>query len=312
MSDSSWSVAELPNLQGKVIVVTGANSGIGLAAARALALAGGEVVFACRNLTSAAEAVESVRREKPNAQVSAQSLNLASLASVQDFAQQFAAKYSQLDILINNAGVMALPFGKTADGFEMQVGTNHFGHFALTGRLLPQLQKSPSARVVTVSSRTHEMGSIDFDNLQSEKGYQKWAAYSRSKLMNLLFAYELDRRLRTHRVNIQSIACHPGYAATNLQTAGPRQKGSTFFVGVWTQLNNMFAQTSENGALPTLFAAASPSAEGGDYIGPGGPFELWGAPKKVRSTARSRDANLAAQLWEVSESLTGVTYRFTN
>lgn len=308
MPRPTWTTADIPRQDGKIIIVTGANSGIGLEAARALAAAGAHVVLACRKRSAASEAIEQIRAEHPTASLEFGELDLASLASVRAFAASFAGAHPRLDALINNAGVMALPYHKTADGFESQLGTNHLGHFALTGLLLELSLRSVPARVVTVSSAAHELGKVDFDDLHRERGYEKWAAYGQSKLCNLLFAYELDRRLRARGADVRSVACHPGYTSTNLQLGAPRMKGSAFDEGMWRSFNRWLAQPAAMGALPTLFAAVSSEAEGGDYIGPGGFLALRGHPVKVKSNARSRDEAVARRLWEVSEELTGVRY----
>jgi hypothetical protein len=203
---------------------------------------------------------------------------------------------------------MALPYRKTADGFEMQFGTNHLGHFALTGLLLDRLLATPGARVVTVSSGAHRMGNIRFDDLQWERGYGKWRAYGQSKLANLLFTYELQRRLDAQSAPLIAVACHPGYAATNLQFAGPRMEGASFMESLSALSNDYFAQNAAMGALPTLYAATAADVRGGDYIGPDGFAELWGHPRKVQSNRRAHDRDLARRLWEISESLTGVRY----
>jgi NAD(P)-dependent dehydrogenase (short-subunit alcohol dehydrogenase family) len=237
-------------------------------------------------------------------------LDLASQASVRAFADAFATKHDRLDLLINNAGLMAIPRLETADGFEMQLGTNHLGHFALTGLLLPLILKTPQARIVTVSSSMHQMGQINFDDLQSRQSYKKWGAYSQSKLANLLFAYELQRKLAAAASNAISVAAHPGYAATNLQGVGPQMDGSRIQGAAMSFLNRVVAQSAEMGSLPTVYAAASPDVRGGDYIGPGGLMEARGWPKKVQSNGRSHDKADATRLWAISEELTGVTYVF--
>jgi hypothetical protein len=216
--------------------------------------------------------------------------------------------YPSLHVLCNNAGVMAIPHRKTADGFEMQLGTNHLGHFALTGLLLDRLLATPGARVVSVSSNAHKFGAMRWDDLQWERRYRKWFAYSQSKLANLLFAFELQRRLAAQGAGLISVGCHPGYAATNLQAAGPRMQGSSLGEGIMELANRLFAQSAAMGALPTLYAATAPDVKGGDYIGPDGLGEQWGYPKKVPSNARSRDADAQRRLWEISEQLTGVRY----
>jgi NAD(P)-dependent dehydrogenase (short-subunit alcohol dehydrogenase family) len=297
----------IPRQEGKTIVVTGANSGIGFEAARMLAGAGAHVVLACRNETAAAAAADQIRARHAGASVEHAALDLASLASVRAFAARFLEAHPRLDVLVNNAGVMALPRCTTADGFEMQIGTNHLGHFALTGLLIDRICASTPARVVTVSSGMHHLGWIRFDDLQGEKRYRRWLAYGQSKLANLLFAYELDRRLAAKGRQVRSLACHPGYAATNLQGGAARMAGSSLGQRVWRWLNRAFAQSAEMGALPTVFAAAAEEARGRDYVGPRF-LELYGYPSRGRSNARSRDEGTARRLWEVSEELTGVRF----
>ena len=305
---NGWTAAQMPRLDGKVVVVTGANSGLGCAAARGFARAGAHVVLACRSERNAGEAIAAIRAEDARASLSFLPLDLASLASVRAFAAAFRAAHDRLDVLVNNAGVMALPYRKTADGFEMQFGTNHLGHFALTGLLLDRLARAAPSRVVTVSSLVHHLGWIRFDDLQWERGYQKWLAYGQSKLASLLFSYELERRLEARGLPVSSVACHPGFSATNLQLAGARMTRSPLAEALWSRWNGLAAQPAEMGALPTLYAATAPYVRGGDFIGPDGLFEWRGHPKKVSSNARSRDPELARRLWEVSERLTGVRY----
>jgi NAD(P)-dependent dehydrogenase (short-subunit alcohol dehydrogenase family) len=211
---------------------------------------------------------------------------------------------------VNNAGVMALPYRTTADGFEMQLGTNHLGHFALTGLLLERLLGTPGSRVVSVSSTAHKVGRMRWDDLPWERGYSKWRAYGQSKLANLLFTYELQRRLEEARAQTLAVACHPGFAATNLQTAGPRMARSAFGERGMLLINRLFAQSAEMGALPTLYAACADDVEGGEYFGPDGFSESWGHPTRVRSSSRSHDHQDQARLWEVSEQLTGVRYEW--
>jgi NAD(P)-dependent dehydrogenase (short-subunit alcohol dehydrogenase family) len=308
MSKPGWTARDLPDLHGKTAVVTGANSGLGFETARALAGAGAHVVLACRNQASAQEAVSRIRGEHPAASLEVATLDLASLTSVRSFAGSFAADHPRLDLLVNNAGVMALPPRKTADGFEMQFGTNHLGHFALTGLLLPQVLRAAPARVVTLSSTVHVIGAMRWDDLQGTRAYGPWRAYAQSKLANLLFAYELDRRLRAKGRDVKSLGCHPGYAATNLQAVGPRMSGSSLGERIMAIGNKLFAQSAEMGALPTLYAAAAPEAEGSEYIGPGGLFHQWGYPRRQKSSRRSRDEGAAKRLWEVSKELTGVGF----
>jgi NAD(P)-dependent dehydrogenase (short-subunit alcohol dehydrogenase family) len=298
MKNDKWTLENIPDQRGKIVIVTGANSGIGYEAARALARKGANVIMACRSLEKGEAAVAQIRRENLQGDVILRQLDLADLSSVRNFADEFLAEYKQLNILINNAGVMAIPYRKTKDGFEMQFGTNHLGHFALTGLLFELLKNTPNSRVVTVSSYAHIVGKINFDDLNSEKSYQKWLAYGQSKLANLLFAYELQRRSAKNGDNPISIAVHPGYAATNLQNS------SSFF----SFTNNFMAQSQEMGALPTLYAATNPEIEGGEFIGPDGFLAQRGYPHKARSSARSYDPETAQRLWQVSEELTGVRF----
>ncbi len=305
----TWTAADLPDLSGKTIVVTGGNSGIGYEAALQFALKRAHVVLACRNMEKARPAADRIAALAPGARVEAMPLDLSSLASVRSFAGAFKGRNRMLHVLCNNAGVMAIPYSRTADGFEMQLGTNHLGHFALTGLLLDRLLAADGARVVTVSSATHIIGRIRFDDLQLEHAYGKMRAYEQSKLANLLFAFELERRAEAARVKLISVACHPGYAATNLQAMGPRMQGSSVMETIWGLLNRFFALSAAVGALPTLYAAAAPDLRGGEYIGPDGLGQIWGAhPAKVECSAAARDAAAAARLWQISEQLTSVRY----
>ena len=305
-----WTQNDIPDQAGKLVIVTGGNSGIGYEAGLALAGRNAQVILAVRDVKKGEEAAQKIRLLHPQAQVTVMPLDLSDLKSVRSFVQVFLAEHNRLNVLINNAGVMALPARKTADGFEMQFGTNHLGHFALTGLLLPVLKMTPDARVVTVSSELHTSGDIHFDDLQWEKKYDRWGAYSQSKLANLLFAYELQRRLAIAGVEVKSLGCHPGYAATNLQSAGPRMDGSVISLWMMNFANAVVAQSQTMGALPTLFAATAPQANGSDYIGPTGWGGMRGYPDKVRSNSKSYDVEMAKRLWSVSEELTGVTYSF--
>lgn len=304
----NWTQNEIPDQQGRLVIVTGGNSGIGYEAALALAGKNAHVIMAVRSVDKGEEAARNIRQQYPKSHVTVMGLDLSDLKSVRAFAQKFLKQYDRLDVLINNAGVMALPQRKTADGFEMQFGTNHLGHFALTGLLLPALKKTSNSRVVTVSSAMHTSGDIHFDDLQWEKKYQSWGAYGQSKLANLLFAYELQRRLEAAGIKIISVGCHPGYANTNLQAAGPKMEGSTFKAWMMKMANALFAQGQDMGALPTLFAAIAVEVNGCDYIGPAG--RMKGYPTKVKSNNKSYDESLAKRLWTVSEELTGVVYNF--
>ena len=293
-------------------MVTGANSGIGLETARALATAGADVVLAVRNGDKGAQAADDIRSTAPNATITVGALDLASLALVEGFAKQMLGEGRPIDLLVNNAGIMAVPKRHTtADGFELQFGTNHLGHFALTGRLLPLLRASEHPRVVTVSSIAHQMGSIPFDDLNLEHGYRGWRAYAESKLANLLFASELQRRSRREGWRILSNAAHPGSTRTNLQTTGPnlgKQKGASSLIELPMRLPGM-SQDAVQGALPTLYAATSPGAVGDGYYGPSGFLEMTGTGvTTARRSKRARNEADAARLWSLSERLTGVAY----
>ncbi len=293
-----WDASRIPDQTGRIAIVTGANSGLGLVTARELARKGALVVLACRNLDKGRAALAEC--VAPGSAPELEELDLASLASVRSFAERFRAKHGALDLLINNAGVMAPPRRETADGFELQFGTNHLGHFALTELLLDLMEGRDDARVVTLSSTAHKFGRIAFDNLNGDRRYFRWRAYGQSKLANLLFALELDRRLRARDSTVKSLAAHPGYAATNLQTAAaPLVDRLVMKVG-----NAVIAQNDEMGALPTLFAATQPGLQGGTYVGPDGPGEQRGYPKVVKPNRAARDEDVARRLWEVSEQLT--------
>lgn len=304
-----WSARHIRPLDGRLVVVTGANSGLGLETARALAGAKAHVVMACRDTHKGERAAASIKRDYPDARLEVAALDLADLDAVARFAAQFSAAHSRLDLLINNAGVMALPLRRTADGFEMQVGTNHLGHFALTGQLFERLRVAPGARVVTVSSLAHTFGRIDIDDLNwHERRYRRWPAYGQAKLANLMFALELDRRLRAADIDMLSVAAHPGYAATHLQLAGPEMSGSRLSTAGMRLANRVFAQSPHRGALPSLYAATATDVHGGEYFGPDGLREFWGDPTRARPAGRARKADMAARLWALSEQLTGVRY----
>lgn len=309
MSRSDWTPDRVPRLDGRTFVITGANSGLGFETARLLARAGGRVVLACRSREKSEAALAQLRAQAPGAELSFAPLDLASLQSVRACAAGLLDRLDRIDALINNAGVMALPLRRTADGFEMQLGTNHLGHFALTGLLFARLRDRAPSRVVTVSSVAHRSGVIDLaDPNWNARRYGKWAAYGQSKLANLLFSYELDRRVRAAGIALRAVACHPGYAGTNLQFAGPAMEGSAVATMVMRLGNRLLSQSATMGALPTVFAAVDPDALSGDYIGPSGLAELAGAPRKVGSSARSRDPEVARRLWTLSEELTGVRF----
>ena len=299
-----WTADQIPDQSGRTAVVTGANSGIGLVTALELARARATVVLACRNVQKGKAAVKEIRASAPGAQVEVQELDLSSLDSVRGFAD--ALDVDGLDLLVNNAGIMWTPQQRTADGFELQFGTNHLGHFALTGLLLARLKKAGASRVVTVSSNEHKRGHIHFDDLQLERRYGSRKGYRQSKLANAAFALELDRRLRAAGSPIKSVLAHPGYTATNLQFTGP-----TGITKPVMKLGNfLIGQSADMGALPTLYAATAPDVEGGQYFGPDRFREYRGHPTLVRVKAEGRDAEVGRRLWSVSEELTGVTYDF--
>jgi NAD(P)-dependent dehydrogenase (short-subunit alcohol dehydrogenase family) len=299
-----WSADQIPDQDGRTAIVTGANSGLGLATARELARHGASVVLACRDTAKGAQAQREIEAESAGASVELAALDLADLASVEAFAESFRASHDGLELLINNAGVMAPPRRETKDGFELQLGTNHLGHFALAARLLEAMEGRADARVVTVSSNAHKMGRIKFDDLQSQQRYFRWSAYAQSKLADLSFALELDRRLRAAGSEIKSVAAHPGYAATNLQFAAPPLLDRVTMV----LTNALVAQSAEMGALPILYAASAPDVEGGSYIGPDGPGEFRGHPHLASPSRAARDEQVAERLWEVSEELTGLRF----
>ncbi|HEY0604566.1 MAG TPA: SDR family oxidoreductase [Herpetosiphonaceae bacterium] len=299
---------DIPKQTGTLAVVTGANSGLGFGITRRLAAAGAEVILAVRNLDKGRKAINDLLAANPAAKLSIEQLDLSSLQSIKDFAARLQAAGRPINLLINNAGIMATPTRQTtADGFELQFGTNHLGHFALTARLLPLLQQASSSRVVTMSSIMNRMGRINFDDLQSERSYSPYTAYSQSKLANLLFAMELNRRSLAHGWGILSNAAHPGATHTNLQSTGPNLGRSSTRPSLGLRLSYLipgFWQEIEQGCLPALFAATSPRAVGGAYYGPDGFAELTGLPKLAGIPRRAKDEATARRLWESSEQLT--------
>ena len=301
---SRWTSADVPDQGGRTVLVTGANSGLGLHTSLALAAQGARVLMACRDAGRASEALARVRREVPAATAELVTLDLSSLASVQRCAEQVAGRVGALDVLVDNAGVMAPPRTLTEDGFELQLGTNHLGHFALTGRLLPLLLAAEAPRVVVVSSGAHRVGKIAFDDLQSARSYSRWGAYGQSKLANLLFARELDRRASG---SLLVVAAHPGYAATHLQSG----QGSFVLEALMKVGNAVVAQSDAAGAWPQLYAATMPDVRSGDYWGPS-LAEVRGTPKLVGRSKAAQDDAVAARLWQVSQELTGVRYALPN
>ena len=306
MPSSPWTKENVPSQQGRIAVVTGANGGLGLETTRVLAQKGAKVVMACRNQDKARKAIIQIKQDAPEAELVLAPLDLSDLQSVRAFSTSLHRDCPEgIDLLINNAGVMAIPRKETKDGFEMQLGINHLGHFALTSLLLDLLANRPNARVVTVSSNAHKMGRLNFDDLHSTTRYNKWRAYGQSKLANLLFTYELARRFDAKKLPLLATAAHPGYASTDLSSVGPSMAGSFLMSKLTTLSDALLAQTAQMGALPTLFAATDPSVQNGDYIGPDGFMEMRGHPKKVTSNTTSHDVQLAVRLWERSVKETG-------
>jgi NAD(P)-dependent dehydrogenase (short-subunit alcohol dehydrogenase family) len=302
-----WSVADIPPQNGKLAVVTGATGGLGFETALALSRAGADVLVTGRNAEKGRVAIEQIKRAVPSAKVRFAMLDLASLASIRAFAASMLANGRPLDLLINNAGVMDLPTRRlTEDGFELQFGTNHLSHFALTALLLPLLRKAQAPRVVNVSSLAHRGGKIDFSNLQAERKYNSWAAYQQSKLANLLFTFELQRRSDAYGWGLMSNAAHPGYARTELIPNGPGT-GGLKGIGVKV-LGSFMSHSAAAGALPTLFAATSPEAAPNGYYGPNGFYELKGPVAPAKVFPQAKDEAVARKLWEISEQLTGVKW----
>lgn len=297
MKNNKWDISNIPNQSGKIVIVTGSSSGIGFEAARVLAAKNAKVILAVRNISKGENAKSKILAENPNAEVMVMKLDLADLSSVKDFVQEFKQKFNRLDILINNAGVMIPPYSKTKDGFELQMGTNHFGHFALTLKLLAVIKNTSNSRIVNVSSNAHKYGNINFDDLNWEKRkYSAWKAYGDSKIANLYFTKELARKINGDGLKVT--AAHPGWTATELQ----RYSGAMSF------LNKFFAMPQEQGALPTLRAAIDENAQSGDYFGPDGWQEWKGYPIKVKPNDLAKNEKIAEKLWQVSEELTGVSF----
>lgn len=308
MTTKNWTADDIPSQQGKTILITGANSGLGFEASRVLSSMGAHVIMTARNLKSGHEAISLIKKENADAKLDLMQLDLSDFASIHQFSEVFHQKYKQLDVLINNAGVM-FPAKRelTKQKFEIQFGTNHLGHFLLTGLLLNLLKSTPNSRIVIQSSGQHKakMGKPDiyFNDLNFDQGYNKYVAYTQSKLANLLFAYELDRRLKAHKIDIMVVAAHPGYTKTNLV------RYSGFFVQAI--ITNILAQSVEMGTLPILRAATDTNVTGSEYFGPTKMNEMRGYPELVKSSDKSYDKELAEKLWEVSEKLTQIIYNFT-
>jgi len=303
-----WTSDDIPRLDGKTILITGANSGLGLESARALARKGARIILACRTREKARAASSELLHDQPDAQLEPLALDLSDLASVRSAAHDVASRHDRLDVLLNNAGVMATPYLRTRDGFELQFGTNHLGHFALSGLLFPLLRATPDARVISVTSSAHKIGRMRFDDPHWEHGYARWPAYGTSKLANLLFINELASRCKQASVPVLSAAAHPGYASTNLQLRGAQMREARLAEKVIRALNPVFGQPAAMGALPQLYAATASDVSSGDYIGPGGLFETRGHPKKVRASPRAYDSADMRSLWELSEGMTRVHF----
>ncbi|MHB1740432.1 MAG: oxidoreductase [Actinomycetes bacterium] len=299
-----WTIDHIPDLTGRTAIVTGANSGLGYLTALSLSQAGATVVAACRSQAKADDAVTRLRAKAPTSDIRGAALDLAALASIRHFAADTARRHDRLDILVNNAGVMMPPRSLTEDGFESQFGTNHLGHFALTGLLLPMLNASLDGRIVTVTSTEHKLGHIHWDDLDGAADYKPRAFYQQSKFANVVFGLELHRRLRAANRHTASLLAHPGYSATNLQSSGPTGLAKQ----VMRLTNRVVAQDPRRGVLPQLFAATDPTARSGEFIGPNGPLESRGWPTRVQAVDAAQDQSTATRLWSLSQDLTGVTY----
>ncbi len=294
-----WNSSDIEDQAGQTVLITGGSSGLGFETARVLANKNARIIIAVRDAQKAKTAVQHIREQSPDADVSSMILDLADLSSVRSFAGDFLSDHDRLDRLINNAGIMVPPYGKTVDGFELQMGTNHLGHFALTGLLYPLLEDTPKSRIVNVSSMAHKAGNINFDDLHWEKRrYKKWNAYGDSKIANLYFTFALNQKLAAKNSHLIAAAAHPGYTATDLQR----------HTGFFSALNHLMAQHVSMGALPTLYAASAPDVRGGEFFGPSGFMEMRGFPKRVNANRRANNMKTAEKLWEVSQDLTGVRF----
>ena len=306
---TSWTADNVPDQSGRVCLITGGNSGLGLASARVLASRGAAVVIACRDEARGRAALDQLRQDCPGASIDLRRLDLACLADIRAFADDWRMHAGRLDVLVNNAGLMAIPHTRTIDGFEMQLGVNHLGHFALTLALLPVLFPAHGSRIVNVSSAMHSRGRMDFDDLFFERRpYNGWTAYSQSKLANMLFTLEIDRRLKKMRSSTLAVAAHPGYAATELQAKGPVLRGDRLAAAGMRLANALFAQSAGDGAVPQLRAATDPAVRGGEYFGPVGFARMRGPAAQVDPAPQARDGAAASQLWNVSERLTGMRF----
>lgn len=299
MSKEKWKIENIPDLTGKTVVVTGSTSGLGKETARVIAGKNAKVIMAVRNIEKGEKVADEIRKQFSNALLEVRKLDLSSIKSIKAFAESFIADFEKLDVLINNAGIMMCPYSKTADGFEIQMGTNHFGHFALTGMLMPLIFNSEDARIVSVASMAHAWGDLDFKDLTWEdRKYNTQKAYGDSKIANLYFIYELSRRFKENNKSVKALAAHPGWTSTDLQRHS----------GLMNSLNGLFAQKVEIGVLPTLRAAFDIEANSGDYFGPDGMLHWKGYPELQKSNDKSYDPKIAEKLWKVSEELTAVNY----
>jgi NAD(P)-dependent dehydrogenase (short-subunit alcohol dehydrogenase family) len=304
----NWAAENVGNLEDRKIIITGANSGLGFSATKILAENGAKVIMACRSLDKAKDAKQEIIEELDDPDLEVMELDLSSLESVESFAEEFREEYDSLDILCNNAGLMALPRRETDEGFEMQLGVNHLGHFALTAHLIDMIVDS-SGRVVNQSSMAHKDAEIDFNDLMGEDDYSKWGAYGQSKLANLLFTYELDRRLKEKNIDVESVGCHPGVSDTNLFKMGPKMEHSKLKLYLGKLFSKVLGQSPDKGCLPMVYAATSEEIEGGEYIGPDGFKNMRGYPEKQESSKASHNEEDAKKLWERSEELTGIEFK---
>jgi len=307
MNTNNWNLNYIPDLSGKYIIVTGGNSGLGFEAIKALSNKNAHIILACRNLSKGEKAKSDILKQSPKADINVMELDLASLESVRNFASNYKKNHTTLDVLINNAGIMMVPYGLTTDGFEKQLGTNHLGHFALTGLLLDVLKKSPASRVVNVSSIAHRSGEMIFDNLLFENGkdYTPMKSYGRSKLANLLFTFELQRFFEANKIDCSAIAVHPGVSDTDLFD----HVAPNWVLKALHPLFSLMIQPASMGALPELRAATDPNAKGGEYYGPDGKREMKGYPVLVNATNAAKSKEDAKKLWEISEKLTSIIYK---
>ena len=309
MKKTGWTLDHIPAQEGRIALVTGASSGLGFNTTRALAMKGARVIMACRNLEKGEMARQIICKKGVPVEPELWHLDLTSLDSVKQFALKFTESGHRLDLLINNAGLMLVPYKRTEDGFEMHFGVNHLGHFALTACLWPKLSETDQSRVVQVSSLVHHMGKMRFEDIHWENGYKRWGAYSMSKLANLLFIHELARRLTVTGGGVTVAAAHPGYTDSELLTRDSRMPGSQLRSGFFKLTNRLVAQTGENGALPSLYAATAPGVEQGAFFGPNGLLKLRGTPVRDLPNKKSINDVVAGKLWDVSEALCGLEFR---